>query len=332
MKRLILYFLMLILALSGCGAPREIPMVTAPPATVPATTAAPTTLPTAPSVLNGWQEKDGQRFFYVHDVPLTGWQELDGAWYYFDQSGAMHTGFLDYEGDTYYFHGNGTMARGEVEVDGKTYHFTSSGKRIVVVNPWHHVPEDYTVDLVELDTSISVEGMYVDASCYDALMAMLKECNRVCPYICVVSAYRTQDYQAKLFENKVQRVMAAEKVDQAQARILAAKEVAIPGTSEHQLGLAVDVVDTRCWSLESEQADMPAQQWIMENCWRFGFILRYPADKTEVTGIIYEPWHYRYVGKELAAELYESGLTVEEYLQQLTDGTYAPPAWENFVG
>ena len=64
---------------------------------------------------------------------------------------------------------------------------------------------------------------------------------------------------------------------------------------------------------------MPAQKWLMSNSWKYGFILRYPNSKTDVTGIIYEPWHYRYVGKELAKELYESGLTLEEYLNNLTE-------------
>ena len=81
----------------------------------------------------------------------------------------------------------------------------------------------------------------------------------------------------------------------------------------------MDIVDTRLWALEWEQADLPAQKWLMEHCWEYGFILRYPKDKIDVTGIIYEPWHYRYVGKELAAELHELGLTLEEYIHSLTD-------------
>ena len=93
----------------------------------------------------------------------------------------------------------------------------------------------------------------------------------------------------------------------------------MPGTSEHQLGLAVDIVDVNYPYLDDHQATMPAQKWLMEHCWEYGFVLRYPDDKTDVTGIIYEPWHYRYVGKELAAELYELGLTVEEYMQKLTE-------------
>ena len=99
------------------------------------------------------------------------------------------------------------------------------------------------------------------------------------------------------------------------ARIEAAKAVAIPGTSEHQLGLAVDIVDLRYQVLDAGQEDTATQQWLMQNSWKYGFILRYPNDKTAVTGIIYEPWHYRYVGRENAKAIYESGLCLEEYLQ-----------------
>ena len=318
MKRL-LCFLLPLLLLSGCAFQGQslldalYPLMTEP-ATAPSVS---NSLPTQPPVLNGWQDVDGQRRFFVNNTPLTGWQSLDGQFYYFQEDGLLHTGFLEYEGHTYYFHPDGTMATGEVWLDGTAYHFTASGERIVLVNPWNTVPEDYTPNLVALSTSIAVDGMYVEESCYDALVAMLEECNRVCPYVCVVSSYRTQEYQTKLYENKVSRVMA-QGYSEREARVLAAKEVALPGTSEHQLGLAVDVVDTRDWSLEAVQAELPAQQWLMENSWRFGFILRYPENKTHVTGIIYEPWHYRYVGKKLAEELFTAGLTLEEYLLSLT--------------
>ena len=318
MKRLLAAVILLLFLLSACSSPAEIPIVTAPPVTIPPTTETTAPAPTVPAVRNGWQQEDGQWYFYVHDTPLTGWQQLDGQWYYFNDTGAMHTGFLDYEGSTYYFKEDGTMAVGEVLVDGKAYHFMANGQRILLVNPWNTVPEDYTPELVEVATYYSVSDTYVDARCYDALIAMIKECNQVCPQVCIVSSYRTHAYQEGLFENKIQRVMAAENVDREQAAVLAAKEVAVPGTSEHQLGLAVDIVDTRDWSLENIQAELPAQQWLMANSWRYGFILRYPADKADVTGIIYEPWHYRYVGKDLAAYLYENDLTLEEYLAALT--------------
>ena len=96
--------------------------------------------------------------------------------------------------------------------------------------------------------------------------------------------------------------------------------MAIPGTSEHQLGLAVDIIDNRNWNLNESQAQMPTQKWLMEHSWRYGWILRYPNEKSEITGIIYEPWHYRYVGKEIAAEIHDLGVCLEEYLQMLTVG------------
>lgn len=87
-----------------------------------------------------------------------------------------------------------------------------------------------------------------------------------------------------------------------------------PGTSEHQLGLAVDIVDADYQLLNHAQEDTAVHQWLLEHCWDYGFILRYPADKGDVTGIIYEPWHYRYVGREHAQAIRAAGLCLEEYL------------------
>lgn len=320
MKRL-LCGLLLIFLLSGCSFVPELPDVTLPPLpTDPAPSATTPTdpAPTQPPFLEGWVDLEGNRYYFVENVPLTGWQSLDGNYYFFRTNGAMHTGFLEFEEELYYFHPDGKMATGAVMIDSQQYFFTAAGKQIYLVNPWNTVPEGYTPQLVEVDRDYAVSDMYVDASCIDALLEMLKDCNRLCPAACVVSAYRTEALQTALYENKIQRVMAATGLPREQAAIEAAKEVAVPNTSEHQLGLAVDIVDTREWSLELIQAELPAQQWLMENSWRYGFILRYPAEKTQVTGILYEPWHYRYVGKDLAASLFASGLTLEEYLQNLT--------------
>ena len=87
--------------------------------------------------------------------------------------------------------------------------------------------------------------------------------------------------------------------------------VAVPGTSEHQLGLSVDLNPDRSYSTAQE-----VYQWLEENGARFGFIRRYPPDKTDLTGVIHEPWHYRYVGAEAAAVIYEKGLCLEEYLRE----------------
>ena len=97
---------------------------------------------------------------------------------------------------------------------------------------------------------------------------------------------------------------------------MAGHQVAVPGTSEHQLGLAVDIVDVNYQLLDTNQENTAVQKWLLENSWRYGFILRYPTDQTDVTGIVYEPWHYRYVGKEYAQDIYKKGLCLEQYLEQ----------------
>ena len=274
------------------------------------------TVATGPAT--GWQEEDGKRYYLKEDgTRAVGWTELDGKIYLLDADGYTVTGWFVYQGHDCYVKEDGAMATGTVVIGGVSHHFTSAGVPILVANPWNEIPADYAPDLVPLSTSISVEGSQVDRSCYDALIAMINDCNQECPKVCVVSSYRTQEYQTNSYNRKVQSY-----IDQGYSRADAEKEaatiIAKPGTSEHQLGLAVDIIDTRIWELVEEQATLPAQQWLMENSWKYGFILRYPKGKMDQTGIIYEPWHYRYVGLEVAKELHDSGLTLEEYLKQLS--------------
>ena len=308
--------LLFALCLQGCASPVPAEPSTVPTTLPPETTAAPTTIPTEPPT--GWLEINGMRYYRFPDgTHATGWFEDNGKTYYIAPNGFMHTGWLEQDGKTYYFKEDGTMAVGEIQIDGVNYHFTADGWRIILVNPWNTVPEDYDPTLVEIPSGLATQGVLVSEECYDALIAMLEACNADTPRAVVVSGHRTHAYQEKLYKNKVSRVQA-EGYSYEEALVEAAKVVAIPGTSEHQLGLAVDIVDSRSYSLTDYQATLPAQKWLMEHCWEYGFILRYPADKTPVTGIIYEPWHYRYVGLELAKELYDAGLTLEEYLQNLT--------------
>ena len=186
--------------------------------------------------------------------------------------------------------------------------FTSS--LLILVNPWNEVPQGYTV---QLDT---VEGYLVDRRCARALAQMLTDCRAEGyePIIC--SAYRTQEYQEMLYRNKILRLLA-EGVPNADAPTIAARSVALPGTSEHQLGLALDLISETYTNLDQWQERTEVQQWLMQNCWRYGFILRYPNGTSETTGIIYEPWHYRYVGSETAKAVTESGLVFEDYLKTL---------------
>lgn len=185
---------------------------------------------------------------------------------------------------------------------------TADKPEIILVNPWNPLPEDYEADLVELQN-----GQAVDKSCYPDLQQMMDDCRAagLSPLIC--SSYRSQQKQEELFQNKISRLIA-EGYTREQAETEAAKAVAVPGTSEHQLGLAVDIVDVTYQLLDEAQERTHVQQWLIEHSWEYGFILRYPSDKSDVTGIIYEPWHYRFVGKETAREIKEQGVCLEEYL------------------
>ena len=185
---------------------------------------------------------------------------------------------------------------------------------LLLVNPWHTLPEGYAPELAPVTSNWQVTSEFqVDARCADALTRMLNDCLMTAGVPEVCSAYRTQAYQQMLFDNKIERVIE-EGVAPEEAPEVAATTVALPGTSEHQLGLAVDILDINYPYLNEYQMFTDAQRWLMEHSWEYGFILRYPDGTSEITGIIYEPWHYRYVGEEHAAAIHELGVTLEEYL------------------
>lgn len=181
---------------------------------------------------------------------------------------------------------------------------------LTLLNPWHEVEGETEVNLVELSN-----GHMVDERCYSDLQDMMEDCRAAgaSPLIC--SSYRSRETQETLFNNQVNEYIA-EGYSEEDARAETAKSIAVPGTSEHQLGLALDIVDYNYQILDEGQEDTPTQRWLMENSWKYGFILRYPNEKSEITGIIYEPWHYRYVGKTAAAEIHELGVCLEEYLEE----------------
>jgi len=266
----------------------------------------------------GWTQIGENRHYFDETGNMcTGWLDADEHRYYLGEDGVMVTGWLQQEEKLYYLKPDGVMARGMVEIDGVKTYFTSTGDYILLVNPWNYLPEGYAPELVTLDRYNGYDNMVIAACCYDPLVQMLRDCKNQSQIAYVVSSYRTHEFQEKNYQRKVNYYLNLG-YGKEEAEALAATVVAVPGTSEHQSGLAVDIVDAKLWSLEDAQADMPAQKWLMEHSWEYGFILRYPKDKTDVTGIIYEPWHYRYVGKELAAELHACGLTLEEYLDMLT--------------
>ena len=184
---------------------------------------------------------------------------------------------------------------------------------LLLVNWENPLPEDFSIPrLTQL-----ANGHAIDSRAYPALQSMMDAAREegLRPLIC--SSYRTWEKQKELFDNKVQRLLA-EGYSQTEAGEYAAMWVARPGSSEHQTGLAVDIVDTSYQLLDEAQEDTAVQKWLMAHCAEYGFILRYPTGKSALTGVNYEPWHYRYVGTEAAEEIMSQGLCLEEYLSELT--------------
>ena len=185
--------------------------------------------------------------------------------------------------------------------------------RLVLVNKTHRLASN-----MEIETR-QIQGEEVDARIYDSLVQMLEDGERDSDReFLVCSGYRSVDLQEELFENKIQRVMASDaSLTYDEAYEIAATVVAIPGASEHNTGLTVDICAVDFQMLIEEYEETDEAQWLRENCYRYGFILRYPKGKEDVTGIIYEPWHFRYVGVEAATEIMQRGITLEEYLGEV---------------
>ena len=301
MKRYILLLLVLSFLLTGCFTVVSGPTQSDNKDTQPAEETSPA----------GWVTEAAQTFYINEDGSRhIGWLELDGKRYYLDNMGVLQTGWLEYNGETYYLQADGSAARGKVTVDNRAHYFTSTGAKIMIANPWNIIPSDYSPNLRDTEG-----GMTVDKSCKDSLDRMLADCRAAGHGVVLISAFRENATQIYLYNRKVNYYLD-QGLDPATARTEAGKVVAMPGTSEHELGLAVDLVDSDYTELDEAQENTDTQKWLMEHCWEYGFILRYPNNKSEKTGIIYEPWHYRYVGTAVAKELQETGLCLEEYLEQ----------------
>ena len=175
---------------------------------------------------------------------------------------------------------------------------------LFVVNAWNELPEDYSVELTELSN-----GQKVDSRIYPYLQEMFDAAREEGVYPVVREGYRTAEEQQEILEDRIQTYIN-QGYSRSRAERTAKEWVALPGTSEHQLGIAVDInADKSMCSNEEVYA------WLAENAYKYGFILRYPPGKQEITGTSYEPWHYRYVGIEAAYEINERGICLEEYFE-----------------
>lgn len=194
------------------------------------------------------------------------------------------------------------------------YEFDKNDWRLLLINKQHPVPEDYEVELGNINTMKGV--MKCDARIIDDLLSMLQAAKDDGINLQICSPYRDYAYQEMLFDRKINMYMGAG-YSYMEAYILGSQVVTVPGASEHQLGLALDIVSNTYTALDEGFGDTDAGKWLQEHSREYGFILRYPKGKEYITGIDFEPWHFRYVGVEAATVIMDEGITLEEFVERL---------------
>lgn len=185
--------------------------------------------------------------------------------------------------------------------------FDSSDWRLILINKQHPIPVDYEFTLGTIKGN-----MQCDERIISDLLAMLQAAKDDCVNLAIRSPYRTLDRQEVLFNKKIKNYMG-QGMSYMEAYKLASQAVTVPGASEHQIGLALDITSDTYTMLDEQFADTEAGKWLAEHSFEYGFTLRYPEGKEYITSIEYEPWHFRYVGKEAATIMKEEGICLEEF-------------------
>ncbi|MBW3092993.1 M15 family metallopeptidase [Bifidobacterium sp. 82T10] len=182
--------------------------------------------------------------------------------------------------------------------------YSADSWNTIVVNRWQRIPDDWpTPELTQL-----ANGQRIDSRAYPDLQRMFDAMRADGLNPEVTAGYRTYDEQQQLLNDKI-FLYENDGMDEKDAEAKARLQVALPGTSEHELGLAADI---NAAGASDSDANQRVYDWLAANGWDYGFILRYPEGKTNVTGVEYEPWHWRYVGVETAKALHNSGEVLEE--------------------
>ena len=189
--------------------------------------------------------------------------------------------------------------------------FNKSDWKLLLVNKQHTIPEDYEFTLGTIKGS-----MRCDERIIEPLTQMFAAAKEDGVNLIVCSPYRDMARQEYLFDRKMKSFIRSG-MSYMDAYKTASITVTVPGASEHQIGLAVDIISDTYSALDIGFADTPAGQWLAEHSCEYGFILRYPLGKEEITGIQYEPWHFRYVGVDAARIITEDGITLEEFVENL---------------
>ncbi|MCR4989798.1 MAG: M15 family metallopeptidase [Lachnospiraceae bacterium] len=182
--------------------------------------------------------------------------------------------------------------------------------RLTLINKQHPIPDGYEFVLGDLSGS-----MKCDERIINDLLTMVKAAMDDGVKLVICSPYRDLERQEMLFNRKIDAYMK-KGYSYMDAYKLSSQAVTIPGSSEHQVGLAIDIVTDYYTYLDDGFADTDAGKWLAEHCDEYGFILRYPKDKEYITGIEFEPWHFRYVGKQAAKLIMDSGICLEEFWEK----------------
>lgn len=241
--------------------------------------------------------EDGVYYFHEEGLPRTGWVEENGKTYFFGEDGIAITGWQEYGQYRRYFDADGVMAVGPKVIEEEQFFFTPQGYELLLTNRDHPLPEEYPVDIIRVGPSCDMDSKVAEdfQRMWDAVHAAGYS-------IGVKSSYRNFFDQRGAYNRKIMALMD-QGYSYEHAQEEAQTHVSRPGCSEHQTGLAVDIEG---WD---------GLMWLKEHCWEYGFIVRFPEDKSHITGVMYEPWHFRYVGVEIAMDMKDTGLCLEEYLQ-----------------
>ena len=247
----------------------------------------------------GWVYTGGKWYYMNQSGAMkTGWVKVGGLWYYMDRFGAMQTGFVHDGTNWYFLDASGALEQSGTEACESCEAFSSNGKSIrlkdgliyvdgiLVTNKRYPLPKDYAPG------GLTGEVMNAFNSLKQAMTAQGMS-------LYISSGYRSYNYQANLYQKYVARD-GKDAADRYSARA---------GFSEHQTGIAFDVNQ-----INDSFANTDEAKWLAVHAHEYGFIIRYPKGKEDVTGYQYEPWHLRYLGKETAKAVYESGVCLEEYL------------------
>ena len=196
------------------------------------------------------------------------------------------------------------------EVAGASRIFSEDDWRLVLINKQHPIPDDYTFTLGNIKT---IKGdMKCDERIIEDLLTMMQAAKKDGVNIAICSPYRDLNRQEVLFNRKIEAYMS-KGMSYMEAYSISSQAVTVPGASEHQIGLAIDIVSDDYITLDEGFAETNAGKWLAEHCYEYGFILRYPKGKEYITSIEFEPWHFRYVGKDAAEVMTKEGLTLEEF-------------------